>query len=146
MALYWLWLASGVFMILLELVVPGFVICFFGISALVTGVVNCFFPGFPLIGQLLLFSLGGAALALSCRKLAPGIFAGAEKRDSGKDIDCDDVDGEVCICREEISADIPGKVEFRGSLWSAKSDCRISPGEYCVVKARENLTLQVVRK
>ncbi len=145
MEYYWFWLAGGVLMILLELVMPGFVICFFGISALVAGGMNFFFPGFPLIGQLLLFSLGGAVLALSCRKLAPGIFGGNENKVE-KDIDSDDVAGEICICRENIGDGVAGKVEFRGSLWSAVSGEEISSGEYCVVEKRENLTLTVKRK
>ena len=145
MEYYWFWLAGGVVMILLELVIPGFVICFFGISALIAGVVNFFFPAFPLIGQLLLFALGGAVLALSCRKLAPGIFSGKEVREN-KDIDSDDVAGEICICREKIGDGVAGKVEFRGSLWNAVAEDTINSGEYCIVEKRENLTLTVKRK
>ena len=145
MELYWIWLAAGVLMILLELVVPGFVICFFGISALVAGAVDFFFPAFSLIGQLLLFALGGAALALSCRKLAPGIFAGKESC-KAEDIDGDDIVGAICICRENINGTIAGKVEFRGSLWNAQADGEIAAGEYCVVEERNNLTLKVRRK
>jgi membrane protein implicated in regulation of membrane protease activity len=136
--LYWYWLAAGVLLILAELAVPGFVICFFGVSALAAGVVNFFFPGFPLIGQLLLFAVGGAVLALSCRKLAPGIFAGKESR-SDKDIDSDDVAGEVCVCCEKISDGIAGKVEFRGSFWNAVSDEKIAVGERAIISnARQN--------
>lgn len=145
MELYWIWLAAGVLMILLELVIPGFVICFFGISALIAGIVDFLFPSFPLIGQLLLFALGGAALALSCRKLAPGIFSGKETRQT-EDIDGDDILGTVCVCREDINGAVAGKVEFRGSLWSAVADGEISAGEYCIVEERNNLTLKVRRK
>jgi membrane protein implicated in regulation of membrane protease activity len=145
MELYWIWFGAGVLMILIELGMPGFVICFFGISALAAGFAKFFFPSFPLIGQLLLFAVGGAALALSCRKIAPGIFAGKESR-KDEDIDSDDIVDSVCICREDINGDVAGKVEFRGSLWSAKADEVISAGEYCVVKERNNLTLKVRRK
>ena len=144
MELYWIWLAAGVLMILLELVMPGFVICFFGISALIAGIVDFLFPSFPLIGQLLLFALGGAALALSCRKLAPGIFSGKETRQT-EDIDGDDILGTVCVCREDINGAVAGKVEFRGSLWNAVSSDTIPAGSRCIIKSRTNLTLEVTK-
>lgn len=141
MELYWYWIVCGIILILMEFIVPGFVICFFGISALATAVVDYFFPACPLAGQLLVFALGGVVMAFLCRKC----FAGKENRREN-DIDCDDVAGEICVCREEITAETPGKVEFRGSLWKANADSVIAPGEYCVVESRDNLTLTVHRK
>lgn len=74
MELYWYWLVCGIVLILMEFIVSGFVICFFGISALATAAVDYFFPACPLAGQLLIFALGGVVMTFLCRK----IFAGRE--------------------------------------------------------------------
>lgn len=139
--MYWYWLVCGVFMILLEFVIPGLVICFFGISALLVSLMNYLFPQVALIWQLLIFALGGVAFALLCRWLIPGV---SRKKHAGEeDIDGDDVAGAKCVCQSAIAPDRPGKVEFRGSLWNAEADSDIVPGELCQVERRDNLTLRV---
>ena len=72
----------------------------------------------------------------------PAIFRGSESA-AAVDIDDDGVSGEICVCRSEIVPQLPGKVEFRGSLWNASADEKIVPGENCVVISRNNLTLAV---
>ena len=101
-----------------------------------------FFAGLPLLWQLLIFGLGGAVLAVASRWIAPGIFRGTVSK-SDSDIDADNVAGEYCICRENIVPGVPGKVEFRGTLWRAESAVPVSAGENCVIEKRENLTLTV---
>ncbi|MBE6390053.1 MAG: NfeD family protein [Lentisphaerae bacterium] len=139
--MHWYWLVSGVIMILLEFVIPGLVICFFGLSALIVSGLNCLFPQISLIWQLLIFASGGVVLAVLCRLLIPGIRR--EKPAADRDIDDDDVIGAKCRCCSAITPETAGKVEFRGSLWSAESDCNIAPGEFCTVEKRCNLTLMV---
>jgi membrane protein implicated in regulation of membrane protease activity len=141
--MYWYWLICGVLMILMEFGIPGFVICFFGVSALITGGLSYFFPELALAWQLLIFSAGGAALALLCRWLVPGIFKGGKRQNADKDVDDDDVCGSECVCREKIMPGEPGKVEFRGTLWNASADEEIAPGIRCKVIRRDNLMLQV---
>lgn len=140
--MYWYWIVCGVLMILMEFGIPGFVICFFGISALIVGGLCFFFAGLPLLWQLLIFGIGGAVLAVASRWIAPGIFRGTVSK-SNSDIDADNVAGEYCICRENIVPGVPGKVEFRGTLWRAESAVPVSAGENCVIEKRENLTLTV---
>ena len=142
---WWHWLVVGVVMILLEFPIPGFVICFFGVSALVSGGILLLFPGLPLVWQILVFAVGGGVLAVASRRLMPSVFRGGASHDDG-DIDGDEVSGAICICDEEISPGIPGKVEFRGSLWNAESDGRIEKGAVCSVISRKNLTLKVRRQ
>ena len=142
---WWFWLIAGVVLIVLEFPIPGFVIFFFGVSALICGGVLLLFPGLPLVWQVLIFAVGGGALALLSRRLAPGIFRGGSSRDDG-DIDGDEVAGAVCVCDEAIVPGIPGKVEFRGSLWNAEADEPVEKGAVCTVVSRKNLTLKVRRQ
>lgn len=138
----WIWLISGVVLILAEFIIPGFVICFFGASALAVGGVLCIFPQLALVWQLLLFAVLGVVLLIGCRRFMPGIFRGSESA-GDVEIDDDGVSGEICICRAGISPGLPGKVDFRGSLWNASAEEVIVPGENCVVISRNNLTLKV---
>ena len=140
--MHWYWIICGILMILMEFGMPGFVICFFGLSALITGGVVFVFPALTLVWQLLIFAIGGALLVIVSRWVAPGVFRGKVNRES-LDIDGDDVAGGSCICREDIAPGLPGKVEFRGSLWRAESDKSIAAGENCVIEKRDNLTLTV---
>ena len=141
---WWHWLIAGVVMILLEFPIPGFVICFFGVSALLTGALLLLFPCIGLVWQILIFAFGGGALAVMSRWFFPSVFRGGSSRDEG-DIDGDEVSGDYCVCEETIAPGLPGKVEFRGSLWSAEADERIEKGTVCVVLSRHNLMLKVRR-
>ena len=136
------WLIAGVILILAEFVIPGFVICFFGVSAVITGMLRYFIPALPFTWQILLFTVLGVVLLLVCRRFMPGIFRGKENVEN-TDIDSDDIAGNCCICTEAIASGIPGKVEFRGSIWTALSSDTIAPGERCVIHSRNNLTLEV---
>ena len=138
----WIWFIAGIILTLAEFVIPGFVICFFGGAALIVGVLQWLFPALTLAWQLLLFAVFGVLLLIGCRRFMPGIFRGGESA-AESDIDNDGVAGENCVCSEAISPGVPGKVDFRGSLWSASADESIEAGTVCVVISRNNLTLNV---
>jgi membrane protein implicated in regulation of membrane protease activity len=54
---YWWWLIAGMAMIVLEIIVPSFVIIWFGIAALVTGVLAYWVEGLaPQLGLFAIFS------------------------------------------------------------------------------------------
>ena len=142
MNLTFLWLIIGTILILSEFIVPGFVICFFGVSAIVTGVLYWFVPGLFLSWQIMLFAILGVVLLIGCRRFMPGVFKGKENN-FDDDIDSDNVSGMSCICTADIAPDAPGKVEFRGSTWNAVSSGNIPAGSRCIIRSRNNLTLVV---
>jgi len=53
--LWWHWIVLGVVLILMELVIPSFTIFWFGLGALVTGLLLAAFPGTELKWQVLVF-------------------------------------------------------------------------------------------
>ncbi len=55
--LWWHWIVLGIILILMELVVPSFTIFWFGLGALVTGLLVALLPEIPLKWQILVFSL-----------------------------------------------------------------------------------------
>lgn len=140
-----LWFIAGVIFVLAEFVIPGFVICFFGVSALIVAGLIWLVPSLSITLQLLLFAALGVVLLLLCRLLMPRAFRG-KKDDVELDIDGDDVAGATCVCTEAITPLAAGKVEFRGANWNAVADNEIAAGEICTVLSRNNLKLKVVKK
>ena len=138
----WIWFIAGIVLILAEFIIPGFVICFFGGAALIVGALLWLFPSLAFSLQLLLFAVLGVLLLFGCRRFMPEIFRGSESA-ADSDIDNDGVAGENCVCSEVIVPGVPGKVDFRGSLWCASAGETIEPGTVCVVISRNNLTLNV---
>ena len=90
--------------------------------------------------ELLLFSVLSVLFLLGCRRLMPDVFRGSMKVDPS-DIENDDVAGAEAVVVEAISADKPGKVEFRGALWTARADRELAVGERVKISRRQNLTL-----
>ncbi|MBU0664057.1 MAG: NfeD family protein [Proteobacteria bacterium] len=59
--LWWHWIVLGVILVLMEMVVPSFTIFWFGLGALVTGLVMALLPDISLKWQLLVFSVSSVA-------------------------------------------------------------------------------------
>ena len=70
----------------------------------------------------------------------PRSFRGMVKIDRS-DIENDDIAGAEAVVTEAIAPDAPGKVEFRGSQWTARADRALAVGERASIVRRNNLTL-----
>ena len=138
------WFLLGLVFMMGELVLPGFVIIFFGIGAWVTafcvwtGAVN----GFNV--QLVIF-LGSSVLSLVLlrnqgRKYFRGKVSGQNENTSW----LDNVKGERAVVIEAIVPDsLAGKVEFHGTTWNAEAEVSIAKGTPVEVIQRTDLTLKV---
>lgn len=54
---WWYWIIAGFALIALELIIPSFTIIWFGLGALVVGALCGLWPGFPVAGQIALWSV-----------------------------------------------------------------------------------------
>jgi membrane protein implicated in regulation of membrane protease activity len=54
---WWYWIIAGICLIGLELIVPSFTIIWFGLGALVVGILTFIWPSFPVAGQVLFWSV-----------------------------------------------------------------------------------------
>jgi len=63
--LWWHWLAGGLLLIGLELFVPSFTIVWFGLGAVLVGIIMALYPAFPLSAQLLTWTVVSAALTFA---------------------------------------------------------------------------------
>ena len=63
--LWWHWLAGGLVLIGLELFVPSFTIVWFGLGAVLVGIILAIYPAFPFSAQLLTWTVVSAALTFA---------------------------------------------------------------------------------
>ena len=129
---WWHWLVLGLVLVVAEIAAAsGFYILFFGIGALIVGALAAFGWAGPEWMQLLLFTF------ISLVSLA--LFRGRLLKMVQPDPQAPTVDqlvGEVAIVVDDLTPGTVGKVELRGSAWSA----RLSSGGVAMRGARCRVT------
>ncbi len=136
------WLLLGILLVVSEFVVPGFVICFFGVAAILVAGLYALFPSLAFSWAILIYIVLSLALVFASRRFLPKTFRGRTDVEKG-DPDDDGVRGERVRVAEAIAPDVPGKVEFRGSLWIAAAEEAVPAGAVVEIERRDNLTLHV---
>lgn len=136
---WWIWMGAGILLIAAEIVVPGFFILWFGIGAIVAGVLAL--VGFGAAVQWTTFVVvSGGLLVLSYRivqritkRQAPGIGA---NRLLG-------MRGPITIAVDNLKG--TGHVRLGGELWRAesRSDVKIHIGSVVEVVAVEGIRVVV---
>jgi membrane protein implicated in regulation of membrane protease activity len=140
MASWWLWLLLGFALLLVELLTPGgFYMMFFGVGAIVVGLLTLAGIGGSAAVQWLLFAaISIVAFALFRKRLT-------QKLGSRLSRDIDTLVGETAVALEEIGVQEVGKAELRGTTWSARNvgATALRPGERCKVERVDGLTLWI---
>lgn len=138
------WAVIGIACIGLEMLMPGFVIFFFGLGALATAVLTLIPPvGSQVWLQILLFSALSVLSLVFLRRRFTRIFEGTLFI-PGKSASAEDGAGETCEVVETISAVKEGRIRFRGTTWNARSsDAEIVAGSRARVVARDGMTYTV---
>jgi membrane protein implicated in regulation of membrane protease activity len=138
---WWLWMLLGLALLVVEVATPGGLFAlFFGLSAMVVGVLTAVGLGGPLWAQWVLFT----AVALLCLVALRGPLK-ARLNVDGHDKPVDQLVGQEAMALEELPGGNGGKVELRGSTWSARNGtgATIHKGARCRVEKIEGLTLWV---
>lgn len=140
--LWWMWLAGGVALLVLELATPsGFFIMFFGIGALVTGAA----AGAGLVGgPVAEWTLFTVASVLSLLLFRGKIQQRVEL--SGPARQVDSLVGEIATPVELMAPGAVGRVSLRGTTWEARNDGDMPLGaqQRCRVIRVSGLQLGVV--
>ena len=140
-ALYWL--IIGVMLLFLEMAVPGFILCFFGLGALVTALA-AWLTSIGIAWQLALFIAASLVPLISLRniiqrKIAVPAPAGEEADDDVMPV----VAGEKGVVSMTIAPPSEGRVKYSGTTWRAIADERIEEGEIVTIVRRKGLIIQV---
>ncbi len=136
---WWLWLVVGFILMAAETLTTGLFLIFFGIGAVVVGILTRFGLAGPEWMQWLLFSLISlVSLALFRRPLLKRLRLNERK-------DVDTMVGECGKALEAIAANSRGKAELRGSAWNAINvgTKALAAGDPCRVESVDGITLKV---
>lgn len=137
--LWWHWLVVGLILVALEMAGSGgFYVIFFGIAALVVGVLAGAGAAGPVGMQLLLFSLLSVASLLLFRS---PLLRWMNLDAPGRVVDS--LVGESAIPLDDIVPGGVGRAELRGSVWAARNhgSATLLRGQRCVVSRVDQLTL-----
>lgn len=139
----WIWLYIGAGLMLAEILVPGFVLFFFGLSAATLGVLIMLLPDtfrLNLTWQLALFSLFSVVYLVTLRRYLKSVFLGdSEDRLSATD----EFAGRFGEAVGDIVPGVPGRVLVGDAQWDAVSAAPVSAGAKVKILSRRNLTLTV---
>jgi membrane protein implicated in regulation of membrane protease activity len=137
------WFIIGLVLFLLELVVPGFVIFFFGVGAWLTAVL-CLIadPGINI--QVVVFAITSVASLLAFRKMIQKKFFYV--REDRSDAVEDEFTGREAIAVADFGGEKRGKVDFKGTSWKAESTAEIKAGQTVIIIEKENFKLKVEPK
>ena len=127
---------------LLELIAPGFILCFFGLSAATVGVLkfafgNAFTPSW----QLAAFSAFSILYIFILRRYLKRVFVGG-KVETRTDFDNDSV-GRIGKLTAAVRPPLTGRVMLGDAEWTAEADRPIEVGANVRVVAQSNLTMRV---
>ena len=134
-----IWFLVGLGLLLLELVLPGLVILFFGVGAWVTALV-CAFTNINLNVQILIFLVASLLGLVLLRKYLKARFFNR----SNKEIDdqLEEFIGHKAKVIDDFK-DGEGKVEFKGTRWSARSNDPVAKGDWVIIRSKDSLTFNV---
>ena len=139
----WIWLYVGAGLMCAELLTPGFVMFFFGLSAATVGALVLLLPEtfhLSLMWQLALFSFFSVLYLVTLRRYVKAVFFG----DNGKRQSLpDEFAGRTGEVTAAIAPGVPGRVSVGDAEWDAVAVEPISAGTKVKVLSRKNLTLTV---
>jgi membrane protein implicated in regulation of membrane protease activity len=138
-----IWFLIGLVLFLLELVVPGFIIFFFGFGAWLTALV-CLVadPGTNL--QIIIFAVASILSLLVLRRMIQKKFFYSKEDHSGAVED--EFTGKEGIALTDFGPGKKGKVEFKGTTWNAESDSVISQDQEVIIVEKRSFNLIVEPK
>lgn len=136
---WWIWIVLGFVLLMVEVIAFGdFYVFFFGVGAILIGILEALGLAGPAWSQWLLFSvISVVALFTLRRRLMETIQPSSRK--------IDNLVGETAKALEKMPGGKTGKVELRGSSWSAQNvgTETLAVGQRCRVERIDGLTLSV---
>jgi inner membrane protein len=137
------WFIIGLVLFLLELVLPGFVIFFFGVGAWITALL-CLVSHASTNLQIIVFAVTSVLSLLALRKIIQRKFFYSKEDRSGAVED--EFTGKEAIATADFGSVKDGKVEFKGTTWNAQSESEIKKGQTVIIIQKESFKLIVEPK
>jgi membrane protein implicated in regulation of membrane protease activity len=133
------WFIIGLVLLLLEIILPGTIIIFFGVGAWITSLF-CLLFDIGINIQILIFILTSVGSLILLRR-----FLIQKLYKKGKDDQTleDEFVNKFAEVKSDIKPDKPGKVIFKGTNWTAESDFIIKKGQRVKILSKDSITLKV---
>ena len=138
---YAFWLILGFLLVISEFAVPGLIAVFFGIGAIVVGLLTLFGIIETLPMQLLLFSTISVAVLLGSRKHFQRWLKGAVSDHADSDLLGNSVGARVTVLVDFNQG--AGHVQLRGAKWDAESADPLKAGDVAWVVGNRGIVLLV---
>jgi len=142
---WWHWVVGGMALLLVELLLPAFFVIWFGLGALLVGVLTLIIPGLPLTAQLSLWSVASIAMViLWFRLFKPGYQTTRAGGAGGEAI------GEIGLLVGAVAPFERGRVRFQRPVlgaeeWACLAETAIPAGERVKVVGIEGSFLKVAK-
>jgi len=134
------WFIIGLIMVLMEFVIPGLIVVFFGAGAWVTAILVAIFPGMVLWVQLMIFTVFSIVSLLLLRRLLKKHFFSDQEGAESEGLD--DYIGRKAVVEKAI-INGTGKIIFRGVSWDAFADEDIPEGASVTIIDKDSIKLKV---
>jgi membrane protein implicated in regulation of membrane protease activity len=137
---WWTWILLGLVLLLAEVITAGgFYILFFGVGAVIVGILSSLDLAGPLWLQIVLFPVLSVLSLWLFRERLLHLTQGGSRRD------VDSLIGESAVAVDEIGVNAMGKAEMHGTSWNARNvgDKTLARGERCRVDRVDGLTIFV---
>jgi len=140
-----IWFLIGLALLIMEFVLPGLIIAFFGVGAWIVALV-CLFSNYvqgSVNVQLTIFILSSVLSLMCLRKWLKGVFLGHAVSKQNLKENLEEFIGQKAVVKEKITPKAGGKVEFHGTNWAAEADEEIAVETVVEIVGKENITLKV---
>ena len=138
-----MWFILGVILLIVEAMHTGVLAVFFALGAWVTATLMWLGAIESTPAQLAVFLIVSVVSLLLLRSELRKWLTGL-RHSAGEDAALDDFAGNLATVIEAVEpGKNTGKVEFRGTHWTARSERSIAKGTTVKIVARDNLTLSV---
>jgi len=135
-----IWFLIGLGFLLLEFMLPGLLVLFFGIGSWITSLGSLLF-NLDLNEQLLLFVSTSILSLLLLRKYLKKMFVG--KGELGRDEAIEEFIGKKAVVEESFDKSRRGKVSFKGTSWEAETEESVNSGDMVEIVGKESILLKV---
>lgn len=136
---WWIWVLAAFLLLIIEFFSTTAHIGFFAIGAFIVAILVGAGASMPLWSQLLIFAISSVVLLIFVRPII------VRKLGLNKVVVVDTFVGERATALDDIAVAGNGKVELRGSTWSARNvgATPLNRGQECIVDRIDGLTLCV---
>lgn len=133
-----LWFVLGFVLFVLEFLIPGLILFFFGVGAWIVAALSLFIP-LPFNIQLIIFLASSLLTIVLFRK---GVKKIMWSRSNTSEIE-DEFLGKTGIAETFIGPGSDGKIDFKGTIWNARSADNIEKGDKVIITGNDSILLFV---